>query len=101
MIAIVGSTAQIDQLRKDVDLALGYPKFGVDAATGQPILPEPGQPIETVRGVTLSWTEIISHPSDPSQAAYPYDAVTGQVLNGMGLVPVELGPEWFPSLDES
>ena len=97
---VVATPAEIQSIKTHVDTALGYPKFGVDAETGEPILPAPGQPIETVRGVSLCWADALVHPTDPNLAAYQYDAKTGPILSVFvpHLEAIELGTDWFPEL---
>lgn len=96
---VIGNTSELEVLAATIDTALGFPKFGIDAETGEPVLPAPGQDPATVPGVSLRWAAVIPKHDDPSLGAYRYDDVTGPHLDAAGLTPVDLPDDWYPPLN--
>lgn len=93
---VIGNTSVLEVLAATIDAALGFPKFGIDAETGEPVLPAPGQDPATVPGVSLRWAAVITKHDDPTLGAYQYDEATSKYLDAAGLAPVDLPDDWFP-----
>lgn len=92
-------------LQAAVDSALGYPVYGVDAATGQPILPAQGQDPATVHGVTLHYSGVIVNPGNAQLAAYEYDPTNSAAVAvwvaanpGKAADVADLDATWFPDV---
>lgn len=96
---VIGNTSDLEAIATTIDAALGFPKYGVNAETGEPVLPAPGQDPATVPGVSLRWASVINKHDDPSLGAYQYDDATGPHLDAAGFTPVDLPEDWFPPMN--
>lgn len=63
-------------LANRLDAAMGYPKLGVNADTGETVLPPPGRPNAEAYGVTLEHADIRTHPSLAGMRAWLVDDVS-------------------------
>lgn len=81
---LVGPTSLLRVLQSQVDHACSppYPRWGVNAVTGQTYMPDFNQRVEDVYGVTLHPADVIPSTVDPNMAQY-------LVLEGYNFIETE------------
>lgn len=99
-----GPLGPLTEIQHAVDLALGYPRLGVDA-DGNPVLPPDDGHISEAIGVTMTFTGVDPHPTISDLYRYIVvdtnrALVDGKVGVGIAGVSEEHddSPDWYPPL---